>query len=71
MEKVLEMKLAAHPQMKEELLNTFPRKLVYTSERDDYWGYSMKEWGGRNHLGRILEVIRSRLVKELIQDASG
>ncbi|KAF8651152.1 hypothetical protein AX16_004854 [Volvariella volvacea WC 439] len=60
LEEVVYMKFTQHPELRAQLLSTGNAKLVYSDERDGYWG-SGAMGDGTNHHGRILQMVRDRL----------
>ncbi len=62
MKVAIEVKITQHPEVKTALIATSPRKLLYVSDEDAFWGYSLKEGRGLNTLGQCLESVRSQLI---------
>jgi predicted NAD-dependent protein-ADP-ribosyltransferase YbiA (DUF1768 family)/protein-tyrosine phosphatase len=62
MYQVLILKFEQHPELKEALMNTGLRKLLYIS-KDDFWGCGMHN-NGRNQHGILLCRLRYKFLKE-------
>jgi len=60
MKTVLLMKIKQHPEVKNNLINTGFRKIIYNSKYNDYWGIGSGE--GKNILGELLGEIREKLI---------
>lgn len=65
MEKVIELKMQQHPDLRSLLLGTGARELVYVDPQDPFWGSGPEAEGGRfqgrNELGKVLGRVRARL----------
>lgn len=67
-------KFSQNEELKEQLLNTYPKTLVEASPMDKIWGiglskedqraWNKKTWRGRNLLGEVLTKVRDNLMKE-------
>ena len=62
MMKALHAKFTQHENLKQLLLGTEDKTLVFESENDSYWG-SGKDNTGRNQLGNCLMQLRHSLKK--------
>lgn len=62
MREVLYAKFTQHPDLRKELLKTFPLTLVEHTENDHYWGDG-GDGSGKNMLGNLLMEIRSSLCR--------
>lgn len=60
MERVLDAKFRQNKELRIQLLNTYPARLIEDSTKDSFWGIGADEFGN-NHLGRLLEELRERL----------
>ena len=54
------MKIEQHPEIKENLINTGFRQIIYNSKYNDYWGIGSGK--GQNILGKLWEEIRKELM---------
>ncbi|KAG2013146.1 GTP cyclohydrolase II [Coprinopsis cinerea AmutBmut pab1-1] len=63
MEEVLRLKFSQHPNLRELLMGTWPRELIYADPLDDFWGEG-PEARGRNELGKVLMRVRDRMKAE-------
>ena len=62
MESILENKFSGNPELRQKLLSTGSRKLIYgNKKKDTYWGVNLITWEGENNLGKILMKIRNKL----------
>ena len=62
------VKFDQHPKLRQKLLSTGDKILVFSSPRDTFWGIGMSKshkyakrqrcWRGHNHLGKILMDVR-------------
>ncbi|KAJ7126623.1 hypothetical protein C8R43DRAFT_1028645 [Mycena crocata] len=64
MEEAILHKFKQHPDLRGMLLETGDAPLIYGDEQDTYWGEGPPGQGGLNHLGRILERVRSELRRD-------
>ncbi len=60
--KALKAKFTQHENLKQLLLGTETRTLVFEAQNDEYWG-SGAERKGLNRLGKNLETLRTSLKK--------
>ena len=60
MEQALHAKFTQHEHLRQLLLSTEPRNIVYHIMSDEYWGDG-GDGGGRNQLGKMLMQLRSVL----------
>ncbi|XP_048255699.1 uncharacterized protein LOC124129589 isoform X2 [Haliotis rufescens] len=77
-ELALKEKFTQNPDLKEQLLATFPRTLVYATTKDRFWSiglseqnpkaWVMKEWKGDNVLGFTLTKIRDKLMENRLEE---
>ncbi|GJE95793.1 NADAR family protein [Phanerochaete sordida] len=68
MEDVVAAKFTQHPFLRDMLLSTGNRELVYASPIDAFWGYG-KDKHGRNELGKALMRARDRLRADMTEGA--
>jgi ribA/ribD-fused uncharacterized protein len=69
MEAIQTAKFTQHPELREMLVGTGSRKLVYADPYDSYWG-SGKDGLGQNKLGEIVMKIRKRFQDEGVPAAT-
>jgi predicted NAD-dependent protein-ADP-ribosyltransferase YbiA (DUF1768 family) len=60
MDEVLNLKFRQHSDLRTQLLNTFPAKLVNVEPQDPFWGGD-GAGAGMNELGKSLMRVRERL----------
>lgn len=60
MAELLDTKFRQHPDLAAALLATGEKALLYQEAQDSFWGCD----GGRNSMGRLLELIRSQLLPQ-------
>lgn len=62
MEGIQENKFSGDPELRQRLLSTGSRRLIYGNKKKDaYWGVDPITWEGENNLGEILMRVRSKL----------
>jgi len=65
MHRVIKLKFDQHPGIKAELLNTYLRPIIYTNNKDSFFGVGKNKNTGKNILGIILVSIRNEYFDEL------
>ena len=62
MERIQESKFSGNPELRQKLLSTGSKKLIYGNKRKDtYWGVDPITWNGENNLGKLLMKTREKL----------
>lgn len=59
------LKFTQHPDLRYELIHTYPSDLIFASPVDAYWGLGPDPRVGRNELGQSLVRVRARLLHEM------
>ena len=63
MEEIVQQKFDKNPKLAQKLIETYPQQLVEGNWwGDTFWGVSIKNHSGQNHLGEILMKIRKELM---------
>lgn len=65
MMRALRAKFAAHPGIRDRLIETAPRRLVEHTVKDRYWADG-GDGGGQNRLGELLMALRAELLADQI-----
>lgn len=58
MAEAIAAKFTQNPALKQILIDTYPRPLIFADPNDAFWGYGRTK-AGQNRLGRILMEYRS------------
>ena len=65
MKNLIKLKLNIIPSLKNNILNTGLKNIIYVSKEDDFWGNGENNTG-KNYLGKLLVKIRNEYFEENI-----